>query len=67
MLLTTQEDEKDHLIIRDAPDVRGVWIYGKSGYGKSRLARRDYPDAYLSFATSGGMDTATKSTSSWMT
>ena len=34
--------EKDHLVIRDAPDVRGVWIYGKAGYGKSRLARRDY-------------------------
>ena len=43
---TIKKIEKDHLVIRDAPDVRGVWIYGKAGYGKSRLARRDYPDAY---------------------
>lgn len=38
--------EKDHLQVKDATHLRGVWIYGASGYGKSRIARRDYPDAY---------------------
>ena len=59
--------EKDHLVVKDCDRLRGVWIYGPAGTGKSRSARRDYPDAYLSFATSGGMDIKDKRMSLWTT
>jgi len=31
----------------DLPDVCGLWLYGKSGVGKTKLVRTLYPDAYL--------------------
>lgn len=38
--------EKDHLEVKDAEDLRGVWIYGPSGVGKSWTARQKFPGAY---------------------
>ena len=34
--------EKDHLVCSDSSELRGVWIYGPAGSGKSRLAREQY-------------------------
>lgn len=38
--------EKDHLVITEAADLRGTWIYGEAGIGKSRMARFKFPGHY---------------------
>jgi len=38
--------QKDYMVVTDAPELRGVWIHGRAGVGKSRYARDHYPDHY---------------------
>ncbi len=38
--------QKDYMVVQDAPELRGVWIHGRAGVGKSRYARDHYPDHY---------------------
>ena len=37
---------KDNLIFKDSDHLRGIWIYGKSGSGKSRWVRENCKDLY---------------------
>ncbi len=36
--------ERDNMPVRDFGDLRGIWIYGISGVGKSRYVREHYGD-----------------------
>lgn len=41
-----QKIRKDHMKAKPAEHLRGVWIWGEAGIGKSWKARTDYPDYY---------------------
>lgn len=42
-----QRIKKDHMVMPMASgELKGVWIYGPSGVGKSLSARQQFPDAY---------------------
>jgi len=38
--------QKDYMIHKDSEDLRGRWIWGPAGVGKSRKARADFPEFY---------------------
>lgn len=38
--------KKDNMVVSDCDHLRGVWIYGRAGVGKSRYAREHYPGHY---------------------
>jgi len=38
--------KKDHMTTTDSDNLRGLWIWGKSGIGKSAMARADHPSSY---------------------
>lgn len=39
--------QKDHLKPKSCNTMKGLWIYGKTGVGKSKWATETYPDAYF--------------------
>lgn len=41
-----QKIKKDCLKVEDKDHLRGIWLWGPSGIGKSRYAREQYPGAY---------------------
>ena len=59
---------RQNLKFIDQTDVRGVWIWGKPGVGKSHFARQVLGlRYYLSSTISGGMATRARRSSSWRT
>ena len=59
---------RQNLKFIDQTDVRGVWIWGKPGVGKSHFARQVLRlRYYLSSTISGGMATRARRSSSWRT